>query len=266
MPALCFVTTCMGRLESLRRTLGRLAAQPGCSCVVVDYSCPQGSGDWAEAHVPAIKLVRVPGRVEFNASVARNLGAAAADAPWICFVDADVAISPEFADAVRPTLTAGCFYRVPSPDGGLGGTFVCARADFERVGGYDETYRGWGEEDNDLYDALEFAGVRPGLLPAGLMEHLAHDDAARIRHYGDLTLGHAINRVYRIAKWDTARLRREALTVSMRQPMYDKVVEIVANWYQSGRTGDLTVQLPPGIVPGNGSLARSLTYRLTKAP
>jgi N-terminal domain of galactosyltransferase len=253
----------MGRIDQLKQTLGCSANQVNCSCVLVDYSCPQGTGDWAETHFPAVRVLRLSRRTEFNASIARNFGAGVSDAPWLCFVDADVAISPSFADVVVPKLVAGGFYRIPSTDGGAGGTFVCARADFERVGGYDETYRGWGEEDNDLYDALEFAGLQPRSLPAGLVEHLGHDDARRIRHYGDLTLGHAINRVYRIAKWDTARLRREALSGSMRQPLYDKVVEVVTDWYRSGRPGDLAVHLPPGIVPGNGSLARILTYRLT---
>ena len=163
-------------------------------------------------------------------------------------------------------LAPGGFYRTFSADRGLGGSFVCSRADFERVGGYDEVYPCWGEEDNDLYDALQFAGVEARELPASLMRHLAHGDELRTRiHPGAaLQLGHAVNRVYRIVKWDTARLRRELLTIEMRRALYDKIAEVVTAAIQSGQPGDLAVHLPAGIVPGGWSLPRQLTYRLTR--
>jgi GT2 family glycosyltransferase len=256
----------MGRLAALRQTLGPMLDQPGRSCVVVDYSCPDGAGDWVEAHHPAARVVRVPGQARFNASAARNIGARHADAPWIGFVDSDVVLDPEFTAVLQPMLAPGGFYRAWSDDRGLGGTFVCSRTDFERVGGYDEMYRCWGEEDNDLYDALQFAGLEPRAMPASLIRHLAHGDAERTRFYpvADRLLGHAINRVYRIVKWDTARTRRELLTLEMRRALYDKIAEVVTASIQYGRPGDLAVHLPDGIVPGGWSLARQLTYRLTK--
>jgi hypothetical protein len=88
----------------------------------------------------------------------------------------------------------------------------------------------------------------------------------RTRFYsvGDRMLGHAINRVYRLAKWDTARTRRELLTPDMRRAMYDKVAEVVTASIHTGQAGSLTVHLPVGIVPGGWSLARQLAYRLEK--
>ena len=134
------------------------------------------------------------------------------------------------------------------------------------MGGYDEMYRCWGEEDNDLYDALQFAGLESRELPESLLRHLAHGDDERTRYYpvADRVLGHAINRVYRIVKWDVARLRRELLDLDMRRALYDKVSEVVSESIQSGRPGDLTVHLPVGIVPGARSLSRQVTYRLTQ--
>jgi glycosyltransferase involved in cell wall biosynthesis len=264
MAALAFVTTCMGRLAALRQTLGPMLRQPGSSCVVVDYSCPDGAGDWVEANHPQVRVVRVPGRSRFNASAARNAGARHADAPWICFVDSDVVLEQGFIEAVLPTLQPGGFYRAWSDDRGLGGTFVCSRTDYDRAGGYDEVYPCWGEEDNDLYDALEFLGLEARALPASMIRHLAHDDDARTRFYpvADRILGHAVNRVYRIVKWDTARLRRELLNLDMRRSLYDKIAEVVTESIRSGRPGDLAVHLPPGIVPGGGSLSRTISYQL----
>ena len=150
MEALCFVTSCMGRLASLQRTLGPMVEQPDSSCVVVDYSCPESAGDWVKANFPSVRVVRVPGQGRWHASAARNIGARRVDTPWICFVDSDVVLEPGFSATLLSTLQPGGFYRVCSTDRGLGGTFACARSDFERVGGYDEMYPCWGEEDNDL--------------------------------------------------------------------------------------------------------------------
>jgi glycosyltransferase involved in cell wall biosynthesis len=267
MAAICFVTTCMGRLAALRQSLAPMLAQPEGSCVVVDYSCPDKCGDWVEACHPSAQVVRVPGQCHFNAAAARNAGARLARAPWLCFVDSDVVLEPGFTSALSPTLAPGGFYRAFSPDGGLGGTLSVARADFERVGGYDEAYPCWGEEDNDLYDALQFVGLEPRALPASLLRHIAHDDADRTRFspVGDLQLGHAVNRVYRVVKWDIARLRRELLTVDMRRALYEKVSQVVTAAIRESRPGDLAAHLPEGIVPGGWSLARQLSYRLTRS-
>jgi glycosyltransferase involved in cell wall biosynthesis len=265
MSDLCFITTCMGRLKALQQTLGSMVGQSdGAGVVVVDYSCPDRAGDWVEAHHPLVRVVRAPGRGQFNLAAARNIGARHADAPCLCFVDADVVLDPGFAAAIRPALAPGGFYRARSDDPGLGGTFVCARADFERVGGYDEVYPCWGEEDNDFFDALQFVGLEQRSFPAALVRHLPHDDAVRTRFYpvADKALGHAINRVYRILKWDTARLRRELLSVEMRRGLYEKVAEVVTASFRSGRPGELTIHLPVGLVPGDWTLSRSLSYRL----
>ena len=248
MADLCFVTTCMGRLGALRQSLPPMLPQGG-SCVVVDYSCPNIAAIGSR-HPPSARVIRVPGQARFNASAARNAGARHADAPWICFVDSDVVLAPEFSEVVAPALAPGGYYRAFSNDRGLGGTFVCSRADFERVGGYDEIYRCWGEEDNDLYDALQFAGLESRELPESLLRHLAHGDTERTRHYPvtDVVLGHAINRVYRIIKWDVARLNRELLDVAGAR-LYEKISAVVAESIKTGRPGDWTVSLPVGLVP-----------------
>jgi glycosyltransferase involved in cell wall biosynthesis len=42
----------------------------------------------------------------------------------------------------------------------LGGNLGIARADYERVNGYDENYRGWGCEDDDIRLRLRAAGIQ----------------------------------------------------------------------------------------------------------
>ena len=114
-----------GTAARLAPLLGPMLDQPDVSCVVVDYSCPDRSGDWVETHYPTSRVVRVPDQ---NGSTRppRN-SARHADAPWIGFVDSDVVLDPGFAAAVLPTLEPGGFYRTFSADRGLGGTFICSR-------------------------------------------------------------------------------------------------------------------------------------------
>src|SRR5947207_437405 len=104
MAELCFVTTCKGRLASLKQALPTIAAQPGCDCVVVDYSCPDECGAWVEANFPQVKVVRVPGRAHFNPSYARNASLPAINSPWICFCDSDVLVNPTFSTTMTPML------------------------------------------------------------------------------------------------------------------------------------------------------------------
>jgi glycosyltransferase involved in cell wall biosynthesis len=53
-----------------------------------------------------------------------------------------------------------CLLRHPSKPRLASGNFGIWRADFERVNGFDENYRGWGQEDDDLGRRLRRAGVR----------------------------------------------------------------------------------------------------------
>ena len=119
-------------------------AQPGASCIVVDYSCPERCGDWVEQTYPQVQVIRVPGKSHFHLAHARNLGAREANAPWLCFIDADIALASSFTEAVLPLLRPGHFYRADPCETGLVGTVLCSRADFAGIDGYDEVIQGWG--------------------------------------------------------------------------------------------------------------------------
>ena len=56
----------------------------------------------------------------------------------------------------------GKFYSYPLRAFEALGNLGIWRSDFDRVGGFDETYRGWGYEDSDLVIRLLRAGVHSG--------------------------------------------------------------------------------------------------------
>ncbi len=57
----------------------------------------------------------------------------------------------------------------------LGLNMSLARADLLRVNGYDENFRGWGNEDGDLRERLKRVGVWPrSIWTRGVVFHLDH--------------------------------------------------------------------------------------------
>lgn len=226
---LAFVTTCMGRLSHLRQSLPRLASQPGADCIVVDYSCPEQSGEWALANLPGTRVVRVEGESCFNLARARNAGAAVCDADWICFIDADVLIQPSFSAEVAELLKPGAFYRPDPFDALTWGTVIVARNDFERIGGYDDIIQGWGGEDDDLYARLQMAGSRPAGFPGRLMAGIDHGEIDRVKHYAikDRLLSQRINALYIRIKADMSRLVGMPVPPDIRRSIYSDLNRIV---------------------------------------
>src|SRR3954465_14003560 len=95
------VTTCMGRLEHLEITLPMMLAEFD-EVIVVDWSCPDWSGDWAAKE--GAKVVYKKGQEFFNASRARNLGARAATGRSVCFIDADCMVMPGTRNEIEKLL------------------------------------------------------------------------------------------------------------------------------------------------------------------
>ena len=201
------VVTCKGRLAHLKETLPLLMSLPLREVVVVDYDCPDGAGAWVSKSFPRATLVKVTERPQFNASEARNLGAAAAAAHWLLFIDADTRVNAGFWDEIVGKLEPGVFIvaqpRVPE----LVGTFVTAQPDFEALGGFDEIMQGWGGEDTDFLERLEMLGRRRAYYDARLATPISHGDDLRTRHHrvSNPQRSGLLNNLYRTVKNDLGR-------------------------------------------------------------
>ena len=224
---LTFTLTCMGRLEHLKQTLPRMLAQPNCEVVVVDYSCPDRSGDWIGEHFhdQPVRVVSLPGRTHFDRSEAKNAAILSARTEWVCVIDADIVVATEFSKEILPRLIPNHFLRRLSTMRGVGGTFVAQRDALIGVGLHDPVYQDWGEEDVDLFDALRFAGYQMGTFPEEMISHLEHDNDLRTQFHEtqDRRISHLTNRMYRAAKWDTARITGEVPSLERRRQMYQSI-------------------------------------------
>lgn len=246
MSLVTIVTTCMGRLAHLQRSLPTWVRQPGASVVVVDHSCPEGAGDWVEACHPGVAVVRMPGRARFNASAARNAGARVADSPWLAFIDADVLLPEGFAARVFPLLEAGAYWRPDDRLPDLMGTVLVPREAFEAAGGYDEALEGWGNEDGDLYRRLKWTGLGRRTFPAAGIEAIRHGDAERMAHaeIQDRNVSWLVNRTYLEAKWGLDRIGDEPLDLAARKALYGRIRADVLAGLEEGRLPELSFALP----------------------
>jgi glycosyltransferase involved in cell wall biosynthesis len=221
-PKLSLITTCKGRLHYLRQTLPEMTKQEHVECVVVDYGCPQGTGDWVAEHFPQVKVVRVKDDPGFNQCRARNLGAVAATSSLFCFVDADIRLAPEFASWIGANCAAKTFLRAQPVTMDTWGTFACNREDFWRVGGYDEIYEGYGASPEDLYLRLSNAGTSERGFPATLISSIPNSEAERTAFYATSNRWwqHRINSLYLIAKLDLIKLLEEGLSIEQKKALY----------------------------------------------
>ena len=268
MPTLSLITTCMGRLAFLKQSLPRMVEQRDCSCIVVDYSCPDQSGRWVEEHYSQVTVLRVPGQSSCNPAAPRNVGAAVAHTPWLCFVDADVVLDPRFSEIVVPTLMPGHFYRVPHFVEGLCGTCICSRQDFDRIGGYDDVYQNWSGEDDDFYEALRFVGVTAMSLSPSLLRHLEHGDDLRMVYCSlqNRELSRAINGAYRRIKWDIVQASGHMLPRETRAHLYANVAQLVPSFVKGGEATDLRINLGSVELTHGCHLLRNLHYRFASVP
>lgn len=225
MSRICFITTCMGRLAHLRETVPAAVRNKGHEFIVVDWSCPDGAGDWVEAHHPEVRVVRVPGEPFFHVGRARNRGAAEATAEWLCFFDADVLLAGEFARRMAPRLAPGGIYRSREYKSGKWGTHLVRREDFVRVEGYDEVMQGYGSEDDDLYIRYGLLGLQERRIPPALFRSIPHDTELSVRHYENRDMRHSnlSNLVYSRMKVDLMKITGRALGPEQRERMKKQI-------------------------------------------
>lgn len=259
---MCFVIPCKGRLAHLRQSLPHAQAQA--ACIVVDYDCPEHSGDWVNTHYPEVAVVRIRNEPGFNLARARNLGAAQTKAEWIVFLDADAVPLPDFAEAVSTLLRGGLFLR-PAPAGtDTWGTLVCLREEFLRAGGYDEVIAGWGGEDDDLYARMLRMGLKQVSYPATLLRSVSHDDESRVRYYEtkDRDLSHRVNLVYMMLKRDLQAITGAEPVIELRRALHAEVKRVLGLSLPTGAEARIELNLPNHRVLHSWGARRTLTYAI----
>jgi glycosyltransferase involved in cell wall biosynthesis len=243
MNRIAFVTTCKSRLHHLQQTLPQWVAEVPDEIVVVDYGCPQGAGDWVREIFPQVTVIRVDDDPGFCLARARNSGAAAVQAEWICFIDADVMVNRGWVEWMRSQLVPGHFYRAGLVFGvrdlETWGSVIVPREAFERIGGYDEVFSGWGGEDTDFYNRLRMIGLTESEYPQRFVKAIAHSDTERFAYslLKNRTIQLCVNRLYMELKYLSMRVSADGadLPFGRRAELMQRVTTEVTRWQQSGQ-------------------------------
>lgn len=278
MPSVALITTCRGRLHHLRQTLPLMAAEKPDELIVVDYACPDGSGDWAAAEHPQTKVVRAAGKSGFNLCDARNLGAAAAVSDWLFFVDADIRLAKGMLGKLRKRLAPGGFYLPEWIEGtpiDIWGSCACPRGTYEALEGYDEVFEGWGADDEDFYHRMESAGLERRHYPAGWVSPIVHPDSERAVGADGKALNEAVNACYGMAKREISRLRggNGNLSLAARRKLRAEARRLVGEWFATGAHGRTQIRFvvaraaPHNLsAPINATAESAVTVTLERRP
>lgn len=189
-PGVSIAAVCMNRQSTLKRALAAWRKVKHVDeIVVVDWgSQPPLQPIIASANDPRIRLVRVNGEPEWVLSRAYNIAMRVASRSNIIRTDCDYKIHPDFVSVHRlrtpgvknHSFFAGNYLLARNPNEvHLNGAVYIQRADFFRVGGYDERIQTYGWDDEDLYSRLDKSGVRRKNVSYDHISHIKHSDGAR---------------------------------------------------------------------------------------
>lgn len=210
-----FCITCKGRLHHLRQTLSRNIEDnldhDETEFVLLDYTSPDGLGDWVKAeHLANLKTGKVvyyrTNEFErFSMPHAKNVAHRLATGSIVCNLDCDnftgkgfaAYLCEKLARSTNVFLHGGNLKNISGKIPlwtvfrlrfirGVGGRIALRKADFEKLRGYDERMNlGWGYEDDDFIRRAQLAGLHPRLIrPSGqFLGRLLHSDVDRFRHY-----------------------------------------------------------------------------------
>lgn len=203
MSSISVITTCMGRKGHLELTIPTLYTQPD-EHIVVDWSCPQKSGDWIRATYPLIKVVNVPNQEFFNLCKARNTGAEAATSEWLCFIDADTIVTPSFIKIIKSHLKDDVC--ITQRNGSLSGFMVCTKEAWSKVRYNDAMDAGWGGDDDEFLVGLKVLGVQEYHIE-GYMGSIEHTNYMRSFHSRIKDQNQSAHENCKKRRWDVGILK-----------------------------------------------------------
>jgi hypothetical protein len=186
---LTVVSTCKGRLAHVQQSATR-ALELGLRYLLVDYSCPEHSGEWVRSlghpNAHAVQVIDSSGL--FCKPKALNVGggyAAEHYGGFLLFCDADMLLSADVVADIEKNLSSDTFVFVASQNAQFSdfmGLLAVHSYLFKEVGGYEEAFEDYyGHEDLEFRLRLWTRNLHPvGISPRGLTV-LPHDDALRIQ-------------------------------------------------------------------------------------
>ena len=218
-PRVSFVIGHRGRerVPQLKATLSTIAAQEGVAfeCIVVEQSLHSEVRDALPEWVNYLHTPISHPRMPYCRSWTLNAGARVASGEVLVLHDNDMLVPRAYASEILARYASGyevinlkrfVFYLAESDSRAIasnrsieigepmdavvqnleaGGSVAVSRDAYMAIGGYDESFVGWGGEDNEFWERAQTRRVWPfGYLP---ILHLWHSSQPRKRHASNPT-------------------------------------------------------------------------------
>lgn len=196
----------MNRIDHFKKTFSQNISEnlaEGVEFLVLDYNSNDGLREWIFENFSSlikgkiIRYYRTDEPSEFSHSHSKNIAFKLATGDIVCNVDADNFIGTNFYNYLEEVFdsnanrficsTSRTFNSLSRNNWITGssdalGRIVVRKKDFLEVGGYDETFTGYGFEDSDLINRLEMKGLeRVVLTDPKFLKVLKHDDSLRLQ-------------------------------------------------------------------------------------
>lgn len=191
------IIPCKNRLDHLKQCIGGWLNQNymDIELIIVDYNCPQKTGDWLyENFADVVKVVKADVREkDWNLCAARNLGIKNSSGEILGIFDADTIMEPNFIADCLSKLTDDNFL-CGYPIGKAHGCCVVHKKNMYAVGGYNECLKGWGFDDQDLYnrftngsmhdksEILKYIDIKMIGFDENLIDLIRHEDSLRVEY------------------------------------------------------------------------------------
>jgi len=187
-----YCVTCMGRLchliETLPANLELISRYPNQSLLLLNYNSNDGLDEWIkenfmdEIQNGRLKYHYTKESKYFNASHAKNCIHRLADADILVNLDADNFLAKEFIDYIIGIFAENINSVFQGCERDTMGRIAMSRENFYKLGGYDESFCGYGEEDHDLVGRSKKIGCEIRML-GGICGFIEHSDDMRIKNH-----------------------------------------------------------------------------------
>jgi hypothetical protein len=183
----------MGRRHHLeqvyRSSIEHAKSYPNLEFVLVDYASQDNLEQWVEKELASelasglVRCFRTDEPKFFHMSHAKNLSHRLATGDILVNLDADNWFERGFAEEVAALFTEGqhVIARFREHAKGAVGRIAIRRDDFLMLGGYDESFQGWGFEDFDLVIRARRLGLVPKVHHQRHALALQHELEERVR-------------------------------------------------------------------------------------
>jgi len=197
-----FCITCKNRSNHLKKTILRNIkdnqSYPFVEFVILDYNSEDDLEKWVfknlREYLKNNKVVYYQTKIPkyFHMSKAKNIAHRVASGDIVCNLDADNFTGKNFANYInyianKNNKIIGHFGNYENiiflSKFGSGGRIFLFKKDFLELGGYDESFEGWGHENNDLKRRAGDYGLNFFGIPINFSETIIHSYKKRCENY-----------------------------------------------------------------------------------